>query len=390
MERRDELSWEPCALRSSPPTMASSPQSSSALAAVVQGITILALDDAVPNKPNNAAAAAVSLAAALPPDMLRRIFTPHNGDVRTLSAAACVCKSWHVAALDPCHWRLTCLTLAPRAARRLTDGALAALARRAGDTLERVNLAGCINVTAAGVVAALQGKQLKTLAVRGMKVGARQTKKKADATVARLHTLVCRPTALDFRKNVSCGFTCATANGETKSCKRLCGPQDVLCSMCDFVRCIHCTAWAKAKREPPCSHLCDGCFAPHNELFKCAACGRVPNGFCGACMHECSYCDVAYCKGCSFSGGALTKCADPGCDNMYCEDDQQKAKCDVCEVTFCEDCTNESMYVCDLCGNTYYCDDCVWQFIDEGDSVICVYCMSDFSDSSEVDWSDDD
>ena len=74
---------------------------------------------------------------------------------------------------------------------------------------------------------------------------------------------------------------------------------------------------------------------------------------------------------------------------MYCEDDQQKAKCDVCDVTFCEDCTGESMYVCDFCGNTYYCDDCVWQFL-EGDSVICVYCMSDFSDSSEVDWSDDD
>jgi hypothetical protein len=369
---------------------------SASRAAVERGIALLKLYDATEPE-RDAVASANSLAAALPPDVMHRIFTPLDRDMRSLSAAACVCTSWRAAALDPSHWRLKCLTLAPRAARRLTDGALAALVRRTGDTLERVILVGCTYVSAAGVAAALKGKKLKTLAVRGVRVGARQPKAKANATFANLQALVCRPSGLDIRKGMSCGCTYTNANGDTKSCLRLCGPQDVLCSTCDLVRCKLCTAAAKSKREPPCNHLCDGCFAPcnqHERLFACMACGRVPNGFCASCMITCDFCDDAdYCTTCSSSGGTLTKCAEPDCSTFYCDADRPDPQCDACGKSFCKNCFVDSLEMCSICGRKYYCDECMWSFMDgDGDEVICADCMGDFWDSSGSDgfWTDED
>jgi hypothetical protein len=69
-------------------------------------------------------------APKLPIDLLRRVFAPLAGDCETLSAAACMCRVWHAVALEPSLWRRACLSFAPKAARRLTDGAL-----------QRVNLA---------------------------------------------------------------------------------------------------------------------------------------------------------------------------------------------------------------------------------------------------------
>ena len=370
--------------------MAASPRGSSAAAAelsleqLLGSFARISLDD-LPAKPSAAAAVSVSEAVALPADVLRSIFSLLDCDVRSLSSAACVCTSWRAAALDPCHWRLACLTFAPRAARHLTDGALAALVRRTGSSLEAINLAGCTAVTVAGVAAALQGKKLKTLAVRGVKsIGPRQTKNKAAASIAKLRALVRRPTGLDFRATVSCS--------NPKSCTRLCGPQDVLCSPCNVVRCAPCTASAKAKRLPPCSHLCDGCFVSVDQLgyqlVACPVCGRVPNGFCRDCTRECSYCDAFFCEGCSLSGGALTKCAEPSCTTMYCDDDRPAPQCDVCGANFCEDCFVESLALCDFCEDTCYCHACVDPFL-TGGSVMCAQCLEDMSDDDPF-WSDDE
>ena len=319
-------------------------------------------------------------------DLLRHMVAPLQGDVETLSAAACVCVAWRAAALEPCHWRLARLTFAPRAARHLTDGAFAALVRRIGASLERVNLTGCTGLTARGVAAALHDKKLTALAVRGVKN--QQRGKKSDDVMARLKSRVHAPSGLDVRTQAACGHV--HANG--RACARLCGAQDVLCRDCGVVRCVPCTANAKTKRKPACRHLCDGCFHtdPDDMLVECGACGRVPNGFCDDCVRECYLCGDAFCKGCCFSGGALIKCAGPGCDYMYCVDcGMGFPECHICGKSYCEDCNadDDLLRMCDVCEEVHFCGDCEAAFTFEGD-VVCSDCLEDEEGSSDFTDSD--
>jgi hypothetical protein len=337
--------------------------------------------------PALAADEVVTYAPELPIDLLRRVFAPLAGDAETLSAAACVCVAWRAAALEPALWSRACLSFTPKAARRLTDVALAALVQRTGNALERVNVTACTRLTARGVADALRGRKLTTLAMRGVKSSRRDAK-----VVPLLRALVRRPTGLDLRAHTVCGGRLLSNGGR---CGRLCVPADALCTACDLTRCVHCTARHKSVRKPPCAHACDACFRASGPLTDCGACGRVPNGFCEGCTRSCDDCDAAFCAGCSFAGGALLKCDGPGCTAVFCEpcglDEESLLSCEGCSKRYCESCAldGEQMTFCEACDEVPFCTRCAFNYTNEVGGLICPNCKADESDSDYDDSGDE-
>jgi hypothetical protein len=186
-----------------------------------------------------------------------------------------------------------------------------------------------------------------------------------------------------------CGKPLATAVG--KRCVRLVGPHDKLCAICDISRCKNCVELARFNRKPPCSHVCDACFHGDGALSDCGACGRVPNGFCEACMRECIACEAAFCPGCCFAGGALLKCDGPGCDAVFCEpcglDQGSMLECSnlVCPNRYCEGCAydGEMMQHCEGC-DEQFCFDCAESFMNEDSGeLLCPDCLGGSDDSNE-------
>jgi hypothetical protein len=342
-------------------------------------------------------------APELPADVLRMVLAPLADDVASLCACACVATSWRAAACDPRLWRR--LRFPPAAARQLTDATLAALVARVGSALERVNLEGCVRVTARGAATALAGKKLQALAVRGLRTGSARGHSAAGA-LPLLSALVRRPTGLDVRGGraaLLCGGSALTASG-AKPCARLCcAAHDTLCKACGIVRCARCVQAAKAARAPPCSHLCDRCFRVCDDddeqdvRSDCAACGRPRNGFCDACMHSCDACadaDATFCVDCAHAGGALTKCDGDGCDSTYCADcafdtGDCLTTCSVatCGKAFCDGCAFDGGEIrfCEAC-NAEFCDACADErlFFDEDtDEMQCVECKASNWDTDE-------
>lgn len=354
-------------------------------------------DSATPPKASDGAAGALAngavavvYAPVLPIDVLRIVFAPLACDVETLSAAACVSVAWRDAALEPTLWDLTRLSFSPRAARKLTNQALHELVLRAGNTLRRVNLVGCTQLHARDVAKTLRGMRFDTLAMRGVRFPSDSTK-----IMLELQKLVRRPTCLD----VSTSPTCGTLS-EQGWCPRLCGPQDMLCETCSVVRCVPCVESAKARRKPPCRHLCDICFFGSDRLLECEVCGRVPNGVCAECMTACSRCDTVFCDNCSFGAGALISCDVVGCDLKFChacifddtgdETGSPLAFCKSCNLCFCISCATdgEQMVWCERCDEPAFCISCA-ESVDNG-HIICPDCLSDSDDESSVWESGDD
>jgi hypothetical protein len=86
--------------------------------------------------------------------LLRSLLIKLHGDVAALSACACVCKPWQLAATrDARVWRR--LTVPPALAPKLTDARLAVLLGRCAGTLRRIDLTGCAQLSAAAIDAAL-------------------------------------------------------------------------------------------------------------------------------------------------------------------------------------------------------------------------------------------
>jgi hypothetical protein len=338
--------------------------------------------------PPVAAPAAAQYAPELPADVLRVVLTPLANDVASLCAAACVARAWRAAACDPRLWRR--LRFPPKAARQLTDAALAALVRRVGGELERVNLEGCVRVTARGAAEALAGKKLQALAVRGLRTGG-SARGGGDA-LPLLSGLVRRDTGLDVhggRAALLCCAPLAAAGKATKPCARLCGAADTLCDACGIVRCARCTQAAKAARVPPCDHLCDRCFGACDEsdLVDCDACGRQRNGFCDDCTCVCDACaSCTFCADCAFAGGALVRCDGAGCDELFCESCAfdtlhllTTCAAATCGKVFCESCAFEAaeMRSCDACGATFCdgpCADARLSWDEDGDEELCAAC----------------
>jgi hypothetical protein len=322
-------------------------------------------------------------APVLPIDVLRVVFAPLACDVKTLSAAACVSVAWRDAALEHSLWGLTRLRFAPKAARKLTNQALRALVQRTGSSLQRVNLAGCTQLNARGVATALHGMKLDTLALRGVKYLSN-----SSVVMVKLQKLVRRPTCLDVSKSPTCG---CTAPAHVRRCLRLCGPQDMLCETCSVVRCTQCFASAKKARNPPCRHLCDGCFRGNHVLLECEACGRAPNGFCSECTTDCDTCSVVFCDDCRFGPGALLKCAGDECESAYChacifdKPDSPLLACQGCSARFCESCSFEAgeMLFCERCDEPAFCSGCAETMTVDGE-LLCPDCAADVrSDDSD-------
>lgn len=79
-----------------------------------------------------------------------------SDDARDACAAACVCTAWSRAAAAPAVWRhIRLVSPHPRCAAPLTDARLAKLVARAAGDLRSLDVAGCVELTNAGIVAAL-------------------------------------------------------------------------------------------------------------------------------------------------------------------------------------------------------------------------------------------
>lgn len=120
------------------------------------------------------------LAAELPTDILERIFaalgSADGGSLLAeLSSAACVCKSWRVAAFSPRFWKqLSFERIGLSRAQRVDDKALFSMMARSAGQLTSLDLSTIeyTNVTTSGVIAALEAGgysgKLKTLKVSGI------------------------------------------------------------------------------------------------------------------------------------------------------------------------------------------------------------------------------
>ena len=327
-------------------------------------------------------AVAVVYAPVLPIDVLRIVFAPLACDVETLSAAACVSVAWHAAALEPALWRLTRLSFSPRAARKLTNQALHELVLRTGSSLQRVNLVGCTQLHARDVAKTFRGMELDTLAMRGVRFPSN-----SRIIISELQRVVRRLDCLDVSESPTCG-----TQSEQGWCPRLCGPQDMLCDICSVARCTLCVESAKARRKPPCRHLCDICFRGSDTLLECEVCGRVPNGFCPGCMIKCATCELVFCDDCCYGAGALLSCAGR-CGVAFCHACFFAAGSLVtcrnwpCSRRTCTSCAadGERMAWCDRCDEPAYCLVCAEM---EDGEVVCPNCMSD-SDSDVGESGDD-
>ena len=335
-------------------------------------------------------AVAVVYAPVLPIDVLRIVFAPLACDVETLSAAACVSVAWRAAALDPTLWDLKRLSFSPRAARKLTNKALHELVLRAGNTLRHVNLVGCTQLHARDVAKTFRGMRLDSLAMRGVRYPSDSSK-----ILPELQKIVRRPTCLDVSTSPTCG-----TRSEQGWCPRLCGPHDMVCDICSVVRCTQCVESAKARRKPPCRHLCDICFLGSDMLLECEVCGRVPNGFCGRCMTECGRCDTVFCDDCCYGAGALISCDGGDCDAEFChacifdhtgdETGSPMLFCKGCNLCFCVSCATdgEQMVWCERCDEPAFCIACA-ESVDDG-HVLCPDCAANSDDDSSAWESGDD
>jgi hypothetical protein len=327
----------------------------------------------------------------LPSDAVRRVLASLAGDVPTLCAAACVARCWRVAARDPKLWRSLDFSSAPqqRIARRLTDARLAALTARAGSALQRVNLAGCVSVSARGVVSALQGLQLHTLAVGGVQAAPEDDKDgdggDGDGLHALLLSLVRRPAGLDVfyasEGHLVCNAVLDAATGRTCA---LLGVSE-LCRECELFYCSACDdnlRRSAASHGPPCEHICRECSGTNNgnALVVCQQCAADAssgsddsddgdgghNSYCYNCILFCEECGASFCAHCSFELGMLN-----ACEHTYDADHvAQDAH------YFCESCSFElgKLRVCSGCSDVLCCEQC----IERGKMVLCDSCGDGF------------
>jgi hypothetical protein len=338
-------------------------------------------DDALPPSPE------------LPSDAVRRVLAPLAGDVSTLCAAACVARSWHEATREPKVWRSLDFSRVPqRIACRLTDAHLAALPARAGSALQRVNLVGCANVSARGVVDALQGLQLQTLEVAGVQASPDDDRDvDDDAGGGDLHTLllslVRQRTGLDVRYardgHLVCNAVLDAATGRT--CARL-GVSE-LCAECELFYCRACrNNLRRASNGPPCEHICRACSSTNDDgqaLLECQRCtedaspgsdsddGNGRYNYCDACILICEECGASFCHYCSFELGMLNTCGHSSetdhhnrTASYFCESCSfelgKLRMCSGCsDVLCCEQCVERGkMVMCDCCGNAFCKDAC--------------------------------
>ena len=94
---------------------------------------------------------------ALPPALTERVLALLAAeDARAACAAACVSIAWARAAAAPAVWRDLCFASPhPTRVAPLTDERLAALVARAGGALRSLDVSGCVELTDAGIAAAL-------------------------------------------------------------------------------------------------------------------------------------------------------------------------------------------------------------------------------------------
>ena len=126
--------------------------------------------------------------------LLSRCLTMLEGDVAALCASACVSKAWNQATQDPRVWRW--LVVPRRLAGEMTDERFKELLRRSGGAVERLDISHCgelsrtaisdaikdaraslthlavayTRISTLKVVAALDGKRLTYLSVRGLDI----------------------------------------------------------------------------------------------------------------------------------------------------------------------------------------------------------------------------
>jgi hypothetical protein len=348
---------------------------------------------------------------ALPPDVLRTIFSLLAHDTRFVCAVACVCSAWRAVAINTpalwCELRLDTNFLYERHERhgmrngaRIDDDAVACLTRRARGGLTLVTLGGvtqitdaclvhflpraapllttlhlssCSSITARGVADTLRGARLTSLALRGT-APVRDREKKDDAALLRaLQALI---PGGSLHENAVCCYESPEAAGRCGYLfhKRI---GDV-CNICQEVFCY--SAYPLHTRQ------CDDCHTSvcgDGECLEFILLGRswrVPvSGFvcgntrigcrsmlCGACVarrHEgppregglwnegghafCGVCKTSFCDECA-------------CNGAVCEGASKgRVPVGACLRFVCESCLprdddeEENVVVCAECSATY-------------------------------------
>jgi hypothetical protein len=363
------------------------------------------------------------LGVAAPSALLIELVTRHglSGDPAAMCTAACVSRGWRDGTAYSALWEALG-PLPPRAAARLTDALLLTLVARARDKLRRIDLCGCVNIsdaglaaalaeqpllthlrlsgcyalTAAGVAAALAGTQLAELWVHGV-----LTTDDGDDDAAELALVTMR--SLAAASDVS-GVCDAEPHDDGVACLRLCsaaappelreeaeGPEAALpargaaCSCgCGRALCAHCCDSGRLPACRACGKVfCTGCAWTRSPgLNVCGVCRGV---LCDDCegwpphAEECSWCGTAACCAmCAANGERRFRC--DACDSPWCSECMSRCghlefeSCGSCGIKLCGDCVCEKMVLCDFC-EAWRCGGCQWQWQSYGeDGFGCDVC----------------
>lgn len=314
-------------------------------------------------------------------------------DLASLCAAACTSTGWRDAARDPRLWRR--LGPFPRALRpKVDDARIALLIRRAGGELDSLDVSCCPNVTAHGLLAAIegQGALLSTLSVSGVfaptavpprsEVASGQRVKASPSTRAEAKALIARLRALlrpGGELDVAAGSGICTSRSGRGANRRRCAQlaARVLCAECGELRCSLCleahAAVAKSWRQRPspcCEHVCSGCLYGAEDVRRlthggglavCELCDEEdgvaePGYFCEECHIMCGVCNSTACPHCAnkhYSDCCGQGCSYPKptklriCGNGVTYDGCLTWQCKVCMQAYCSECYDNDMIMYD-------------------------------------------
>jgi hypothetical protein len=303
----------------------------------------------------------------LPLDAVRRILAPCAGDVYTLCAAACVSRVWREAAESRILWTALDFAFPLRRSLRynVNDERLAELVKRAGTGvagephLERLDVTGCLLVSARGVVAALAGANLQgkltVLRVANTVCEAAECEAaeaddsssvEVEDVIDNLKTFVHAPAALDVDKQLLCEQREAGRHGGSVECPRLC--VDFRCDDCEKPCCDFCFEdMTRGSEEPLCKHMCDDCNSM-GAWSGCIGCDEYQESFlCDDCVVLCDGCESPLCK-CHARENSLycRSCPDPKHYCYGCESEAKLVACALCEKQWCgygEPCAEENL-----------------------------------------------